>query len=398
MNTILPNRLTPGSRVLVSPLLLCLATSPLLAASANPEIGEALYNGEGSCAICHMPDGKGQPGSVPPLAGSDWLKDSPERSIAIALRGLAGPVKVNGKRYYSAMPPQLLFDDEKLAQILTYVNKSWGNNEAAITTEQVAKARAALPEDVYSPGSILKAFPFPKSMQKRNGTFKLDFDDMIRDVTVPVVYRTFMPGASPAAFAVALPGNQFYCWDAGECRLRYVWAKGGFIRGNKVHWSSNGKPVAEFYGDPYYRARSSLLQPEEYKHLAETNRDTPFYDTSEAPDFPIYITGVDARPRFKGYRLVNGYPEFRYTLGKHLIRESIKATEDHLGIVRSFSVEPPTPITLNLTPTDLARISSSAGKITRDGALQLTAKQARTFSVTFIETNPAPKPAASEFE
>ena len=389
----------PTDHALLAATLIALIGPALEAADAdNLAAGKALYNGEGSCAVCHMPDGKGQPGSVPPLAGSDWLKGGSERSIAIALRGLAGPVKVNGKRYYSAMPPQLLFDDEKLAHILTYVNQSWGNQEAAVTPAQVARARATLPEDVYSPNSILKAFPFPSPLQKRNGTFKLDFDDMIKDVTTPVVYRTFMPGASPAAFAVALPGNQFYCWDAGECRLRYVWTKGGFIRGNKVHWSTNGKPVAEFYGAPYYRARSSLLKPEDYQHLGETNRQTPFYDTSEASDFPFHIEGVDARPKFKGYRLLNGFPEFRYALGKHLIRESIRTTPDNLGVVRSFAVEPPTPITLRLTPTDLAKISASAGRIARNGALTLTAKQSREFSVTIIEKNPAPRPAASEFE
>ena len=72
--------------------------------------GKDLYNGAGSCVACHMADGKGQPGSVPPLAGSDLLENS-DRTIAIVLRGMAGPVKVNGDRYYSAMPPQLLFDD-----------------------------------------------------------------------------------------------------------------------------------------------------------------------------------------------------------------------------------------------------------------------------------------------
>ena len=35
--------------------------------------------------------------------------------------------------------------------------------------------------------------------------------------------RTFMPGSSPAAIAVALPGGHAYCWDAGNCRLRYAW-------------------------------------------------------------------------------------------------------------------------------------------------------------------------------
>ena len=199
------------------------------------EKGKELYNAAGSCVACHMPDGKGQPGSIPPLAGSDWLKGDPARTIALTLRGLAGPIKVNGKKYYSAMPPQLLFDDAQLALMITYINNAWGNDGAEVSADQVAAARKSLPPEVYTPATLLKAFPFDKSLARNNGTFKPDFDDALTNVTEPVVYRTFMPGASPAAFAVALPGNQFYCWDAGECRLRYVWTKGGFIRNNQAH-------------------------------------------------------------------------------------------------------------------------------------------------------------------
>ncbi|MGB0582029.1 MAG: c-type cytochrome [Limisphaerales bacterium] len=360
--------------------------------------GKALYEGPGSCVICHLADGKGQPGAVPPLAKSNWLDDS-NRTIAITLRGLIGPVKVNNKRYYSAMPPQLLFDDAKLTDIINYVHNSWGNKLPDVTVGQVAEARKELGPDIFTPEKVLKKFPFPKgNLRKWNGTFKPDFDDAIKDVTVPVVYRTFMPGASPAAFAVALPGNQFYCWDAGESRLRYVWAKGGFIRGNRVHWSSNGKPVAEFYGDPYYRARSSLLKPEDYEHLNDTNRKLPFYDTAEAPDFPISIEGATGRPAYKGYRLLDGYPEFRYRLGKHEIRELLKESGDKKGIVRTFSVKPAVPMSFSLTPTELAVISSSAGTIAKDGSLKLSAKQSANFSITIIEKNPAPPLPGASFE
>ncbi|MEM7013196.1 MAG: hypothetical protein AAF585_17125, partial [Verrucomicrobiota bacterium] len=262
--------------------------------------------------------------------------------------------------------------------------------------EQIAKARAELPPEVYTPQTVLKAFPFDKNKAKTNGTFTPDFDDMLLTVTEPVVYRTFMPGASPAAFAVALPGNQYFCWDAGECRLRYVWAKGGFIRGNKVHWSSNGKPVAQFNGIPYYRARTSLLEPENYSELNRTNHKTPFYDTAEAPDFPIRIEGVDDSPAFRGYRLVEGYPEFRYRFGQHEIRELIKASDDGLGIVRTFSVEPATAISFHLTPDENAKISSSAGKIDADGTLNLSATDAGSFQITILEKEPAPAlPTAS---
>ena len=145
-----------------------------LLAESREEIiqkGKELYNGAGSCVACHMPDGKGQKGNIPPLAGSEWLKGGSERSIAISLRGLAGPIKVNGKKYYAAMPPQLLFDDEKLAYILSYVNNAWGNKEDLITKEQVAKARQELPLDVFSPQTLLKRFPFDKKYSKKNGTY-----------------------------------------------------------------------------------------------------------------------------------------------------------------------------------------------------------------------------------
>ncbi|MDB4438471.1 cytochrome c [bacterium] len=349
--------------------------------------GKELYAGAGSCIACHMADGNGQPGSVPPLTGSDWL-DNPDRTIAIVLRGMAGPVKVNGDRYYSAMPPQLLFDDEKIANIVTYVNNAWGNQGSGVTASQVAKARKALPEAVYTPEALLKVFPFDKKKRKNNGTYTPDFDDNLTVVTEPVVYRTFMPGASPAAFAVALPGNQYYCWDAGECRLRYAWTKGGFIRGNQVHWSSNGKPVAKFNGTPYYRARSSKLKPADYKFLAETRRKTPFYDTTEAVDFPIEIEGVNRLPKYMGYRLIEGYPEFLYKIGDYEIRELIRTSKDKIGITRKFFVSPRVPITFKLTPDGTALYSSSAGTIAGDGTLKLTAKQATEFDITITEKSP----------
>ena len=269
--------------------------------------GKDLYNGAGSCVACHMSDGKGQKGNIPPLAGSDWLKGGSGRSIAISLRGLAGPIRVNGKKYYAAMPPQLLFDDEKLSYILSYVNNAWGNQENIITKEEVAKARKELPLDVFTPQTLLKRFPFEKKYSKKNGTYTPTFDDTLTDISSPVVYRTFMPGASPAAFAVALPGNHYYCWDAGESRLRYVWTKGGFIKSNQAHWSSNGKPVAEFNGTPYYRAQTSLLKDETFDALSKTNKEKPFYDTSQADDFPFKINGVNGKPRFLGYSLVDAF-------------------------------------------------------------------------------------------
>ena len=375
-------------KIIFSLVFLSGSLSNLLAESKEEIIlkGKELYNGAGSCVACHMADGKGQKGNIPPLAGSEWLKGSPDRSIAISLRGLAGPIKVNGKKYYAAMPPQLLFDDEKLAYILSYVNNAWGNHEDLITKEQVAKARKELPLDVFTPQTLLKRFPFEKKYSKKNGTYTPTFDDTLTNITSPVVYRTFMPGASPAAFAVALPGNHYYCWDAGESRLRYVWTKGGFIKSNQAHWSSNGKPVAEFNGTPYYRAHTTLLKDETFDELSKTNMQKPFYDTSQANDFPFKINGGNGKPRFLGYSLVNGYPKFRYTNGKHVITELIQMNDEKTGIRRIFTISPSAETILNLSSSSLASIITDKGVLTKDGTLKLSEKESSEFSVVISPT------------
>jgi nitrite reductase (NO-forming) len=58
------------------------------------------------------------------------------------LNGLSGPVNVNGKHFNSVMPPMSQLNDDEVANILTYVYNSWGNQGTAITAQQVAKARA----------------------------------------------------------------------------------------------------------------------------------------------------------------------------------------------------------------------------------------------------------------
>ena len=77
------------------------------------------------------------------------------------------------------MPPQLLFDDEKLAYILSYVNNAWGNREDLVSKEQVAKARSELPQDVFTPQTLLKKYPFDKKYSKKNGTYTPTFDDTL---------------------------------------------------------------------------------------------------------------------------------------------------------------------------------------------------------------------------
>lgn len=96
------------------------------------------------CSACHQANAQGLPGAFPPLAKSDWVSKDPETPIRVVLMGLSGPVNVAGMDFNSMMPPPPGLDDEKIANVLTYVRSNFGNAGAAITKEQVATVRASL--------------------------------------------------------------------------------------------------------------------------------------------------------------------------------------------------------------------------------------------------------------
>jgi nitrite reductase (NO-forming) len=107
------------------------------------EKGKQVYMG--LCFACHQPDGKGLPMAFPPLAGSDFLLADRERAVRIVLKGLMGPVTVNGQTINSAMPPQeAVLTDAQIADVLTYVYNSWGNQGDAFTAAKVKAIRAEI--------------------------------------------------------------------------------------------------------------------------------------------------------------------------------------------------------------------------------------------------------------
>ena len=98
--------------------------------------GEEIY--ADFCLQCHMDNGQGVPGSFPPLAKSDYLKNI-DQSIHAIKYGLKGPITVNGKSYNSNMISQGL-DDEEIADVMNYILRSWGNKTDAIITEDKVAA------------------------------------------------------------------------------------------------------------------------------------------------------------------------------------------------------------------------------------------------------------------
>ena len=97
--------------------------------------GKSLY--EDFCIRCHMPNGKGQKGIIPPLAKSDFLFKHMEESIkALKYGGIDGEIIVNGVKYNSRMEKMGLYDDE-IADIMNYTLNSWGNKYEKRITEEI---------------------------------------------------------------------------------------------------------------------------------------------------------------------------------------------------------------------------------------------------------------------
>jgi len=104
------------------------------------EKGKQVYMG--LCFACHQMDGKGLPGAFPPLAGSDYMLADRDRAVRTVLKGMTGPVTVNGVTFNSAMPPQeAVLTDAQIADVLTYVFNTWGNTGDAFTRDQVKAIR-----------------------------------------------------------------------------------------------------------------------------------------------------------------------------------------------------------------------------------------------------------------
>lgn len=109
--------------------------------------GQAIY--QELCFTCHGLDGKGTaleglpPGTTlaPPLAGSKLVVQS-DFILRVLLHGLSGPV--NGKTYQAQMIPMANNPDEWIADIASYVRKSFGNSGRFIEKAEVAKLRQQL--------------------------------------------------------------------------------------------------------------------------------------------------------------------------------------------------------------------------------------------------------------
>lgn len=178
----------------------------------------------------------------------------------------------------------------------------------------------------------------------------------------PYFYRVLMPDAGPAAIAVCLPGDLAYCWDAGSCRLRYAWA--GEFLDLTDYWTIKGELHAKVLGSIFYSDKTAF----------------PFKMNST--DIHSILPAV----KFKGYRLINGYPEFNYRIEKAEVFELIIPAKDGKGLLRQFRITGlDHPIWFVHDKVDGAHYQSDKGAWT-DNQLRLEPNEAASFTITMTKS------------
>ncbi len=103
--------------------------------------GKIVYNK--ICLACHMADGGGVPTMNPPLINTEYVLGDKTRLIKIVLNGFKEDVQINGQSFANNMTPHSDLKDRQIADVLTYVRRSFGNKASRVTALEVKRVRAA---------------------------------------------------------------------------------------------------------------------------------------------------------------------------------------------------------------------------------------------------------------
>jgi len=122
------------------------ATAKALAAGQEDSRGAELY--VDNCAACHRTNGQGYERVFPKIAGnSSVLSQDPVSMIRLVLAGSKLPATATAPSELGMPGFAWRLSDEEVAQLLTFIRSSWGNQAPAVNVEEVTKLRATLPKE-----------------------------------------------------------------------------------------------------------------------------------------------------------------------------------------------------------------------------------------------------------
>lgn len=125
------------------------ATKPL---AYDETVAQALRSGKdksdgamaflNNCAACHRSTGKGYTETFPQLALSSTVNSAdPASLIHIVLKGAQMPGTASAPTAYAMPGFDWRMTDKEVADVVSFVRSSWGNQGAAVTASDVAKVR-----------------------------------------------------------------------------------------------------------------------------------------------------------------------------------------------------------------------------------------------------------------
>jgi alcohol dehydrogenase (quinone), cytochrome c subunit len=119
------------------------ATAAALAKGHEADRGAELY--DDNCAACHHTDGAGSPKALPEIAGnSSVLAPDPNSLIRLVLAGSALPGTTAAPSPLGMPSFGWRLSNEEVAQLLTFIRTSWGNQASSVTAGEVARIRGSL--------------------------------------------------------------------------------------------------------------------------------------------------------------------------------------------------------------------------------------------------------------
>jgi len=126
-------------------ILLCilLALGVLIISCQNDESIEfKRYYTSGSlvyqshCQNCHGSQGEGLKGLIPPLSDTSFMRSNLTRLPCIIKNGLKGKIEIDHRSFEGEMA-KIDLNPMELAQVITYVNNSFGNQLGMTGYEEV---------------------------------------------------------------------------------------------------------------------------------------------------------------------------------------------------------------------------------------------------------------------
>ena len=118
---------------------------PAAAASKGGALAASITRGKEvylqQCLACHQADGLGVQNMNPPLVKTKYVLGDKTTLVQVVLKGMQG-VDIDDESYHNVMAPHPDLTDQQIADVLTYIRKSFGNKASAVTAAEVKAIRA----------------------------------------------------------------------------------------------------------------------------------------------------------------------------------------------------------------------------------------------------------------